>query len=194
MLSMRSALAALAVLGAPLAAAAMTSPPGMRTVTCDESIATTRFPYLGNGDKRYRYRLVLGAASVPPAIYSKSSPPRSAPGPTGGKPDSSSVPAQSRSPSPCRSNGAPAPRSPGQTAATASFQRLRLEPRLRERLRWRLLPHFTLGMPAARLPRRHVHHHRSIRHRAAMPLTRSTDSPLAPTGGTRTVRIPSSGG
>jgi hypothetical protein len=63
---MRIPLAALAALAAPLAATAMT-PAGTRNVTCDESIATTKFPYLGDTQPRYRYRLVLGAASVPPA-------------------------------------------------------------------------------------------------------------------------------
>jgi hypothetical protein len=64
---MRFSLAALAALAAPLAAAAMTHAAGPRTVTCDESIATTKFPYLGSSQPRYRYRLVLGAVSVPPA-------------------------------------------------------------------------------------------------------------------------------
>lgn len=63
----RIALTTLAVLAAPLAAAATSNSPGTRNVTCDKSIATTRFPYLGNSQPRYRYRLVLGAASAPPA-------------------------------------------------------------------------------------------------------------------------------
>jgi hypothetical protein len=62
-----AALTALAALAVPLAAAAMTSSPGIRNVTCDESVAATRFPYLGNNQPRYQYRLVLGTASVPPA-------------------------------------------------------------------------------------------------------------------------------
>src|SRR5262245_14479845 len=65
--SVRIALITLAVLAAPLAAAGATSSPGTRTVACDESIATTKFPYLGNSQPRYRYRLILAAASVPPA-------------------------------------------------------------------------------------------------------------------------------
>jgi hypothetical protein len=51
------------VVGATLAAGSTTA----RTVPCGESIDTTRFPYLGDRRPRYRYRLVLGAVSVPPA-------------------------------------------------------------------------------------------------------------------------------
>jgi hypothetical protein len=55
-------------LAAPIAGAAITtSPAPRRTVPCDERIGTTKFPYLGNSQPRYQYRLVLGAASVPPA-------------------------------------------------------------------------------------------------------------------------------
>jgi hypothetical protein len=38
-----------------------------RTVHCGDSIDTTRFPYLGSSQPKQRYRLVLGAVSVPPA-------------------------------------------------------------------------------------------------------------------------------
>jgi hypothetical protein len=37
-----------------------------RTVPCSESIAGTRFPYIGSNDPKQRYRLVLGVVSVPP--------------------------------------------------------------------------------------------------------------------------------
>ena len=42
------------------------APGRTRSLTCDESIGVTRFPYLGNSRPRYQSRLVLGAASVPP--------------------------------------------------------------------------------------------------------------------------------
>jgi hypothetical protein len=64
----RIALAALVALGAPLAAAAMTTSPGTRNVRCDESIAATEFPYVGSSRPKYRYRSVLGAAAAPPAF------------------------------------------------------------------------------------------------------------------------------
>jgi hypothetical protein len=38
-----------------------------RTVPCNESIAGTRFPYVGDRRPGYGYRLVLGVVSVPPA-------------------------------------------------------------------------------------------------------------------------------
>lgn len=38
-----------------------------RTVPCSESIDGTSFPYIGSNDPKQRYRLVLGAVSVPPA-------------------------------------------------------------------------------------------------------------------------------
>ena len=37
-----------------------------RTVPCGESIDINRFPYVGDRRPQYRYRLVLGAVSVPP--------------------------------------------------------------------------------------------------------------------------------
>lgn len=40
-----------------------------RTVPCSESIAGTRFPYLGSNKPKDRYRLVLGVISVPPAYH-----------------------------------------------------------------------------------------------------------------------------
>ena len=67
MSSVPIALAALAALAVPLAAAAVASSPGTRNVSCNESIGTTRFPYLGNSEPRYRSRLVLRTASAPPA-------------------------------------------------------------------------------------------------------------------------------
>jgi hypothetical protein len=38
-----------------------------RVVPCSEVIDSTRFPYVGSAERRYRYRTVLGAVSVPPA-------------------------------------------------------------------------------------------------------------------------------
>jgi hypothetical protein len=38
-----------------------------RTVPCSETIGSPKFPYLGGFAKADRYRLVLGAVSVPPA-------------------------------------------------------------------------------------------------------------------------------
>jgi hypothetical protein len=37
------------------------------TVPCQEIIDHPRFPYVGSRDRRFRYRLVLGVLSVPPA-------------------------------------------------------------------------------------------------------------------------------
>jgi len=42
-----------------------------RTVPCAESIDINRFPYVGDRRPRYRYRLVLGAVSVPPAYLAQ---------------------------------------------------------------------------------------------------------------------------
>jgi hypothetical protein len=39
-----------------------------RTVPCKESIAGTRFPYLGSNKPQERYRLVLGVISAPRAF------------------------------------------------------------------------------------------------------------------------------
>jgi hypothetical protein len=57
-----------AVVAMPTAWASGTTAQGrVRNLTCNDSIAVTRFPYLGNSQPRYQSRLVLGAASVPPA-------------------------------------------------------------------------------------------------------------------------------
>lgn len=45
-----------------------------RTIPCAESIAETQFPYVGSSQRRHRYRLVLGAVSVPPAYLEQVSP------------------------------------------------------------------------------------------------------------------------
>ena len=50
-----------------------------RTVPCAEIIDTTRFPFVGSADRRYRSRLVLGAVSAPPVHIPQTSP-------TGSKP------------------------------------------------------------------------------------------------------------
>jgi hypothetical protein len=47
--------------------ARVASPTLGRTVPCRESIGGTKFPHVGSIFSRYRYRLVLGAVSVPPA-------------------------------------------------------------------------------------------------------------------------------
>jgi hypothetical protein len=38
-----------------------------RTVPCDERVAQTRFPYVGNSRAAFQYRTLLDAVSVPPA-------------------------------------------------------------------------------------------------------------------------------
>jgi len=63
------AAAGLASVAAALASAA--SGTSGRTVRCGESIDSTRFPYVGDRRPRYRYRLVLGAVSVPPAYLAQ---------------------------------------------------------------------------------------------------------------------------
>jgi hypothetical protein len=40
----------------------------MRTVPCREIIGSTKFPYLGGYQTRFRYRQVLGVISAPPAF------------------------------------------------------------------------------------------------------------------------------
>lgn len=48
-----------------------TASPPARTVPCDEIIDHTRFPYLGGHKPEFRYRLMLGVVSVPPAYMSQ---------------------------------------------------------------------------------------------------------------------------
>ena len=65
-----------------LAAASVASPGSaapQHTVPCGEVIDQTSFPYQGSFEPRYRYRLVLGAVSVPPAYLEQVSPTRSSP-------------------------------------------------------------------------------------------------------------------
>jgi hypothetical protein len=45
-----------------------------RTIPCGEIVKITRFPYLGNSQRRYQSRLVLGAVSIPPAYLVRASP------------------------------------------------------------------------------------------------------------------------
>ncbi len=61
---MRILVIVVVALAAPIAAM---SAPAQRIVPCSESIDTTPFPFLGNSQPQQRYRLVLGAVSVPPA-------------------------------------------------------------------------------------------------------------------------------
>src|SRR3989442_6970974 len=58
------------VCAADVMASAASRTPG-RTVPCRESIDGTKFPYVGSSRARYRYRLVLGAVSVPPAYLAQ---------------------------------------------------------------------------------------------------------------------------
>jgi hypothetical protein len=51
--------------------ASAASPTPGRTVPCRESIDGTKFPYVGSSRPRYRYRLVLGAVSVPPVYLAQ---------------------------------------------------------------------------------------------------------------------------
>jgi hypothetical protein len=65
---MRIAAIAVLVVAVTAGAAAQAAPIApQRTVPCSESIDTTRFPFLGNSQPQYQYRLVLNAVSVPPA-------------------------------------------------------------------------------------------------------------------------------
>jgi hypothetical protein len=64
---MRFALIALVTLAVAAAAGLTAQATPGRTVPCGDSIDTTRFPYLGSSQPTERYRLVLGAVSVPPA-------------------------------------------------------------------------------------------------------------------------------
>jgi hypothetical protein len=75
----------LAVIGVALAIAvgAATAPAGSagrsRTVPCSESIGDPRFPYVGAREPASRFRLVLGAVSVPPAYLEQTEPTGTAP-------------------------------------------------------------------------------------------------------------------
>ena len=53
------------------AMASAASPTPGRTVPCRESIDGTKFPYVGSSRPQYRYRLVLGAVSVPAAYQAQ---------------------------------------------------------------------------------------------------------------------------
>jgi hypothetical protein len=50
-----------------------------RAVPCDEIIDATAFPYLGGNERANRYRLVLGAVSVPPAYLPQTVPTNATP-------------------------------------------------------------------------------------------------------------------
>lgn len=43
----------------------------VRTVPCAESIDSTKFPYIGSREPKFRYRQVLGVVSVPPAFLAQ---------------------------------------------------------------------------------------------------------------------------
>ena len=59
----------LAAVAAASSHSALQSAP--RAVPCSEIIATTKWPYIGNRDPRYRYRSLLGAVAVAPAYISQ---------------------------------------------------------------------------------------------------------------------------
>ena len=56
----------LALAGAAFAATPSAPSPG-RTVPCKEIILGTKWPFIGSRQPEHRYRIVLGAVSVPPA-------------------------------------------------------------------------------------------------------------------------------
>jgi hypothetical protein len=62
------ALAVAAVAAASSRSALQSAAP---TVQCSEIIDSTKWPYIGNREPRYRYRSVLGVVSVPPAYISQ---------------------------------------------------------------------------------------------------------------------------
>jgi hypothetical protein len=66
-------LATIALGFAAVAAASSRSPvrSAPTKVPCTEIIGTTKWPYIGNRDPRYRSRSVLGVVSVPPAYISQ---------------------------------------------------------------------------------------------------------------------------
>lgn len=70
---------ALVAFAAVAAAGALAAAPPVRNLTCDQSIGTARFPYVGSALPGDRYRLVLGAASVPPAYMAQTVATRSRP-------------------------------------------------------------------------------------------------------------------
>jgi hypothetical protein len=75
-------LAPVALVAAIGVSAAMASPRSVersRTVPCSESIGVPRFPYVGSNHADGRYRLVLGAVSVPPAYLAQTSPTQTRP-------------------------------------------------------------------------------------------------------------------
>ncbi len=49
----------------------VTSSAPIPTITCGHSIDRTAFPYVGDRRPRFRYRLVLGVVSVPPAFLAQ---------------------------------------------------------------------------------------------------------------------------
>jgi hypothetical protein len=70
-------LAPIALVAAIGVGAAMASPRSVersRTVPCGESIGVPRFPYVSSNHADGRYRLVLGAVSVPPSYLAQTSP------------------------------------------------------------------------------------------------------------------------
>ncbi len=60
--------AAVGVAAITAAAAQSKERPRSRTVPCTEIIGSTKFPYLGGYQQKFRYRQVLGVVSAPPAF------------------------------------------------------------------------------------------------------------------------------
>lgn len=50
-----------------------------RIVPCGEAVDVTPFPFIGSAQKQHRFRLVLGAVSVPPAYLPQTAPTSDAP-------------------------------------------------------------------------------------------------------------------
>ena len=57
-----------------MAAVAAVADSPQRTIPCSEIIGRTTFPFYGSSQERHRYRLVLGAVSVPPAYLEQVAP------------------------------------------------------------------------------------------------------------------------
>lgn len=119
---MRLTLALLVVaLLAGTATAAESAPSApARTVPCDEIIDLTKFPYVGNREPKYRYRLVLGVVSVPPAYLEQVVPTQEQPWAYWRKAGLVVRGAESRLLSACRRHGEAELESRGATAATGS--------------------------------------------------------------------------
>ena len=165
------------VLTVPAAWASGTATPGrVRNLTCGETIGVMRFPYLGNSQPRYQSRLVLGAASVPPAYLAQVVATHDQPWRywrkaglvirSGSERVTLTVPKEWR-------NRAAIVWGNGGNGVFSfrSHHRLRIQSPLWERLRRRLLPTVVVSLSAADRPRRNTHADCPIWHRSAVPLS-----------------------